>query len=148
MVYDAGWRTWVENKNARYTAVTVRYRRFTSKGVELSAGIGLFGGSYERTGLLRLPGGLERQFVDSVEGAGVAGDCSSATSSSATSASRWGWQPGGPGKRGTCNRSQSRCTAPGFLDTRLRYAAWRSSYSSRASRGVRYASFSRRQHWL
>ena len=41
-----------------------------------------------------------------------------------------------------------RCTAPGFLDTRLRYAAWRSSYSSRASSGVRYASFSRRQHWL
>ena len=40
------------------------------------------------------------------------------------------------------------CTAPGFLDTRLRYAAWRSSYSSRASLGVRYASFSRRQHWL
>ena len=32
--------------------------------------------------------------------------------------------------------------APGFLDTRLRYAAWRSSYSSRASIGVRYASFS------
>ena len=42
----------------------------------------------------------------------------------------------------------SQCTAPGFLDTRLRYAAWRSSYSSRASSGVRYASFSRRQHWL
>ena len=40
------------------------------------------------------------------------------------------------------------CTAPGFLDTRLRYAAWRSLYSSRASSGVRYASFSRRQHWL
>ena len=40
------------------------------------------------------------------------------------------------------------CTAPGFLDTHLRYAAWRSSYSSRASSGVRYASFSRRQHWL
>ena len=38
------------------------------------------------------------------------------------------------------------CTAPGFLDTRLRYAAWRSSYCSRASSGVRYASFSRRQH--
>ena len=42
----------------------------------------------------------------------------------------------------------TRCTAPGFLDTRLRYAAWRSSYCSRASSGVRYASFSRRQHWL
>ena len=40
------------------------------------------------------------------------------------------------------------CTAPGFLDTRLRYAAWRSSYCWRASSGVRYASFSRRQHWL
>ena len=40
------------------------------------------------------------------------------------------------------------CTAPGFLDTRLRYAARRSSYCSRASSGVRYASFSRRQHWL
>ena len=40
------------------------------------------------------------------------------------------------------------CTAPGFLDTRLRYTAWRSSYCSRASSGVRYASFSRRQHWL
>ena len=42
----------------------------------------------------------------------------------------------------------STCTAPGFLDTRLRYAAWRSSYCWRASSGVRYASFSRRQHWL
>ena len=40
------------------------------------------------------------------------------------------------------------CTAPGFLDTSLRYAAWRRSYCSRASSGVRYASFSRRQHWL
>ena len=40
------------------------------------------------------------------------------------------------------------CTAPGFLDTNLHYAAWRSSYSSRASSGVRYASFSRRQHRL
>lgn len=29
------------------------------------------------------------------------------------------------------------CTAPGFLDTGLGYAAWRSSYSSRASSGVR-----------
>ena len=28
------------------------------------------------------------------------------------------------------------CTAPGFLDTRLRYAAGRSSYASRASIGV------------
>ena len=45
-------------------------------------------------------------------------------------------------------RMETDCTAPGFLDTRLRYAAWRSSYSSRASLGVRYASFSRRQHWL
>ena len=40
------------------------------------------------------------------------------------------------------------CTAPGFLDTSLGYAAWRSSCSSRASSGVRYASFSRRQHRL
>ena len=31
----------------------------------------------------------------------------------------------------------NRCTAPGFLDTSLGYAAWRSSYSSRASSGVR-----------
>ena len=29
-----------------------------------------------------------------------------------------------------------RCTAPGSLDTHLCYAAWRSSYSSRASIGV------------
>ena len=29
------------------------------------------------------------------------------------------------------------CTAPGFLDTSLGYAAWRSSYCSRASSGVR-----------
>ena len=29
-----------------------------------------------------------------------------------------------------------KCTAPGFLDTRLRYAAGRSSYASRASIGV------------
>ena len=28
------------------------------------------------------------------------------------------------------------CTAPGSLDTHLCYAAWRSSYSSRASSGV------------
>ena len=28
------------------------------------------------------------------------------------------------------------CTAPGSLDTHLCYAAWRSSYSSRASIGV------------
>ena len=31
----------------------------------------------------------------------------------------------------------SDCTAPGFLDTSLGYAAWRSSYCSRASSGVR-----------
>ena len=30
----------------------------------------------------------------------------------------------------------SACTAPGSLDTHLCYAAWRSSYSSRASIGV------------
>ena len=47
-----------------------------------------------------------------------------------------------------CVTGTTTCTAPGFLDTRLRYAAWRSLYSSRASSGVRYASFSRRQHWL
>ncbi len=35
--------------------------------------------------------------------------------------------------------------APGSLDTTLSYAAWRSSYSSRASIGVLYPSFSRRQ---
>ncbi len=46
------------------------------------------------------------------------------------------------------DRFDSHCTAPGFLDTRLSYAAWRGSYCSRASSGVRYASFSRRQHWL
>ena len=54
------------------------------------------------------------------------------------------WELQKSGMRLTC----SACTAPGFLDTRLRYAAWRSSYCSRASLGVRYASFSRRQHWL
>ena len=32
--------------------------------------------------------------------------------------------------------SHNRCTAPGSLDTHLCYAAWRSSYSSRASIGV------------
>ena len=31
---------------------------------------------------------------------------------------------------------KAKCTAPGSLDTRLRYAAWRSSCSSRASIGV------------
>ncbi len=31
---------------------------------------------------------------------------------------------------------RSDCTAPGSLDTHLCYAAWRSSYSSRASIGV------------
>ena len=30
----------------------------------------------------------------------------------------------------------ARCTAPGSLDTHLCYAAWHSSYSSRASIGV------------
>ena len=33
-------------------------------------------------------------------------------------------------------RVRKRCTAPGSLDTHLCYAAWRSSYSSRASIGV------------
>ena len=37
------------------------------------------------------------------------------------------------GRRIGCAR---RCTAPGSLDTHLCYAAWRSSYSSRASIGV------------
>ena len=55
---------------------------------------------------------------------------------------------GGPGISFEYVVQANDCTAPGFLDTRLRYAAWRSSYSSRASSGVRYASFSRRQHWL
>ena len=36
-----------------------------------------------------------------------------------------------------CSASRFDCTAPGFLDTSLGYAAWRSSYSSRASSGVR-----------
>ena len=51
-------------------------------------------------------------------------------------------------RRNGASRRKTMCTAPGFLDTRLRYAAWRSSYCWRASSGVRYASFSRRQHWL
>ena len=60
--------------------------------------------------------------------------------------------PAGPGiaelvcDKGYHSNQTLVCTAPGFLDTRLRYAAWRSSYCSRASSGVRYASFSRRQH--
>ncbi len=33
-------------------------------------------------------------------------------------------------------QSDRPCTAPGSLDTYLCYAAWRSSYSSRASIGV------------
>ena len=33
-------------------------------------------------------------------------------------------------------KDSRKCTAPGFLDTHLCYAAWRSSYSSRASIGV------------
>ena len=33
-------------------------------------------------------------------------------------------------------RRKPGCTAPGSLDTHLCYAAWRSSYSSRASIGV------------
>ena len=33
-------------------------------------------------------------------------------------------------------RTAKTCTAPGSLDTHLCYAAWRSSYSSRASIGV------------
>ena len=36
----------------------------------------------------------------------------------------------------TPSRKRPECTAPGFLDTRLRYAAGRSSYASRASIGV------------
>ena len=39
---------------------------------------------------------------------------------------------GDPQKLGPCGG----CTAPGSLDTHLCYAAWRSSYSSRASIGV------------
>ena len=34
------------------------------------------------------------------------------------------------------SEAERACTAPGFLDTHLCYAAWRSSYSSRASIGV------------
>ena len=34
------------------------------------------------------------------------------------------------------NERNNVCTAPGSLDTHLCYAAWRSSYSSRASIGV------------
>ena len=36
----------------------------------------------------------------------------------------------------TATREGTLCTAPGSLDTHLCYAAWRSSYSSRASIGV------------
>ena len=57
-------------------------------------------------------------------------------------------QPDAPADRRAQFVKKFMCTAPGFLDTRLRYAAWRSSYCSRASSGVRYASFSRRQHGL
>ncbi len=37
---------------------------------------------------------------------------------------------------GGVHMATSNCTAPGSLDTYLCYAAWRSSYSSRASIGV------------
>ena len=40
------------------------------------------------------------------------------------------------GKLPSKGEVQDSCTAPGFLDTRLRYAAGRSSYASRASIGV------------
>ena len=40
------------------------------------------------------------------------------------------------GPAGPRLRRYPRCTAPGSLDTHLCYAAWRSTYSSRASLGV------------
>ena len=40
-------------------------------------------------------------------------------------------------REGKGGRTKPCCTAPGFLDTSLCYAAWRRSYSSRASSGVR-----------
>ncbi len=46
-------------------------------------------------------------------------------------------RPPQTGERAGVPVGQPVCTAPGFLDTSLGYAAWRSSYSSRASRGVR-----------
>ena len=46
------------------------------------------------------------------------------------------WTSDSPLIRVQENRGRHNCTASGFLDTRSRYAAWRSSYSSRASSGV------------
>ena len=74
LVYDASWRTHVDNKNARYAVVTVRHRRFTPDGIELSVGVGLFAGSYERTDLIRGPGRGEREVIESVPGGGFAGE--------------------------------------------------------------------------
>ena len=69
--YDAGRRTWVDNANGRYTAITARYRRYTAAGIELNAGIGLFAGSYVRTSILRLGDDEERWFKRRVPGVGV-----------------------------------------------------------------------------
>ena len=45
-------------------------------------------------------------------------------------------QQGRPRAMRLSGRRPIRCTAPGSLDTHLCYAAWRSTYSSRASIGV------------
>ena len=54
-------------------------------------------------------------------------------SASSTSSDRTGGAVSHPAELAEC---PSDCTAPGSLDTHLCYAAWRSSYSSRASIGV------------
>ena len=46
------------------------------------------------------------------------------------------WRPEGESRRLGVMTRESECTAPGSLDTHLCYAAWHSSYSSRASIGV------------
>lgn len=68
--YLDGRRTWVDNADGRYTAITARYRRFTDAGIELNVGVGWFGGSYVRTEILRDPDREERWWRYRVPGVG------------------------------------------------------------------------------
>ena len=63
-------RTWVDNADGRYTAITARYRRFTDAGIELSIGLGWFSGSYVRREILRYPDHEERWRRRRVPGVG------------------------------------------------------------------------------
>ena len=71
LTYLDGQRTWVDNADGRYTAITARYRRFTDAGIELNVGLGWFSGSYVRTEILRYPDQEERRWKHRVPGVGL-----------------------------------------------------------------------------